>query len=500
MHTVIGFFDKPDFKTYSLMRSLESELGAVRFIVAWDNPSIDRRFDFEQFNELRVIDKMDLVKTLSHQFSVDSTQLQEHAEGYKPLYKILLAFYCRKVLNIDYCIMTDNDIFFFESIDEIKQLSVARQPFLIQEPGDSYRIPDISNLIKNCFGRNDTSPVPNKGKGYNIGFCGLDLSMYDVFEIKSFGAIMEMFSRLDVWWKEQAFVVSMMFSFSGRVHTFEHQKYLFLWHIDPRYRAKSKIYHCIGTSDKSVVDYYYKQGSRARFAMAFKRVRFLISSMVLPIRRIVVPIYRRMFKIYKPNANRYLHLLEHLNQTHCVRILEIGVWRGDTAILMLQYSKNRQVEYHGIDVFEGSTPELVEKEVSLVAVSMENVLKRLHKFSRSVFLYKGYSTDVFPNIKDASLEFDCIWIDGGHSYETVKFDFDHYSQLLRQGGTIFIDDYTNDSMLPDVKRFVDNELLNNRRYNVKIHNQHIDTYRGYIYKVVSVQFCVSNRLQSFKDS
>jgi len=489
MHTVIGFFDKPDFKTHSFMRSLESELGSVRFIIAWDNPNIDRRFDFEQFKELRVIDKMDLVKTISHQFYVDSKQLQEHAEAYKPLYKIFLAIYCRKVLNIDYCIMTDNDIFIFEPIPEIIQLSIAKQPFLIQEPGGSYLIPDISNLIKSYFGRSDTSPDPSKGKGYNIGFCGLDLSMYDVFDTKSFGALMEMFSRLDVWWKEQAFVVSMIFAFSKRVHTFENQKYLFLWANDPRYRLKSKIYHCIGTSDKNSVDLYYSQRKGERFVTTVAGVLlFGARSILLLIRRFVRRLYRFLFKREEPNANRYRHLLEYLSQAHCERILEIGVWRGDTSIQMIRAAKDRQVEYHGIDVFEESTADLVNKEVSLVADSMEKVLHKLRKISKKVFLYKGYSKDVFPRLCELRLEFDCIWIDGGHSYETVKYDFENYSQLLSKDGVIFIDDYTNESTLPDVKRYVDKELLSNSRYDVKIHDQWIDYYRGYAYRVVSVRF------------
>ena len=49
------------------------------------------------------------------------------------------------------------------------------------------------------------------------------------------------------WWREQAFFVYMNFASPKRVHTFEHE----------RYRQKSKIYHCIFTTDKRRVDMYY---------------------------------------------------------------------------------------------------------------------------------------------------------------------------------------------------------------------------------------------------
>lgn len=472
------------------MRSLESELGPVRFIVVWDKPDIDRRFDFEQFKELRVIDKTDLINTLSHQFSVHLTQLQEHAEGYKPLHKILLAIYCRRALDIDYCIMTDNDIFLFEPISEIKQLSAARMPFLIQEVGDAYRIPDISDFIQHYLGRNEAFIIPNKGKGYSVGFCGLDLSMFDGFDDKAFGELLKRLSNLDVWWKEQAFFVSMVFAFSKNVETFRNQKYFFLCYREPCYRMKSKIFHCICTSDKSSVDRYYSQSSRARFVMpVVDRLRCGASSMLLLVRRFIAPLYRFLFKREEPNANRYRHLLQYLNQTHCQRILEIGVWRGGTARLMIRRSKNRQVEYHGMDVFEESTADLVDKETSLIAEPMRQVLHKLSKVSQNVFLHKGYSKDVFLELYELGLKFDCIWIDGGHSYETVKSDFENYSQLLQKGGVIFIDDYTKDSYLPDVKRYIDNELLSSSRYEVKVHDQWVDYYRGYAYRVVSVMLC-----------
>jgi len=512
-HTVMGFFDRPDFKTISLMRSLQLHLGVVRFIIVWDDSDIDNTFLSGQFEEITVLDKKIILETISRLFSFDVEQLRKDAEGYKPLYKILLAIYCRRILTLDYCIMTDNDIFIFEPIPEIKKLSESQQPFLIPQTGLSCRLPEIDKFIHLYLARREAYIAPNKGKGYNVGFCGLNLTMFDSFNENAFKAFLEVFSRIDVWWKEQTFIVSMMFAFSVNVHTFAKQKYLFMGYNNPFYRMRSKIYHCICTSDKSRVTYYFKHADITLFKhltdwllcgfeslISVKRHIHegkVVLSLILGrlkgalswIEQITNLINWFVFRRDKMGANRYMHLLSYLSEIRCNRILEIGVWRGDTSRAMLQYSSNREVEYHGIDVFENTTTDLVEKEMSLVAESLDFVLAKLRRISPHVFLHKGYSFDVFQKLQEAGLEFDCIWIDGGHSYETVKFDFEHYSQLLRKGGVIFIDDYTKDSHLPDVKRYVDEELLHNRQYNVKIQNRWIDYYRGFSYKVVSVQLC-----------
>ncbi|MEI6609788.1 MAG: class I SAM-dependent methyltransferase, partial [Deltaproteobacteria bacterium] len=320
--------------------------------------------------------------------------------------------------------------------------------------------------------------------------------MFDEFKSEAFKEILELYLKLDVWYKGQAFFVSMIFAFSKSVHTFEKEKFLFMAWDDPRYRIKSKIYHCLATSDKSILDEFYKKNT-VRSIFMLNRLLCRLSSVVLVIRKMIrrirKSIYRHIYKLKEqqvPNAIRYHHLLEYLNQNHCNRILEIGVFRGETAKLMLQCSKNRNIEYHGIDLFEDGNSELAEKEMSLVADPMDVVLKKLKKHSEFVFLYKGYSTDVFLRIRDTDLRFDFIFIDGGHSYNTIRSDFENYSQLLSPDGIIFIDDYTKESLLPDVKKFIDDELLSNRQWDVNILDKWTDSYRGYNYKMVAVKFRV----------
>jgi predicted O-methyltransferase YrrM len=502
MHTVIGLFHTKDFRSHSLLRDLEAQFGELKFIIVWDDFIDDRRYDFRQFKYLQQVEKDEILEFISCHYLVDKDLLARECQGYKPLLKILLALYARKLMGIDYCIMTDNDIFIFEPIDEIVKLSASRTPFLIQETGDTDSLPQITKYITRDLGKQIRHVPPNKGKGYNIGFCGLDLTVFDAIDAPRFLSLLELLSSISVWWKEQALLVSMIFSSERAVHTFEHDKYLFLPYDDRAYRAKSKIYHCIYTTDKRKVDYYYSMRYGRYLSRWFARLALSYPHHVETLRSLVKSIRKKLrirsrvrswLGLPPPrqtvlNANRYQHILDYVRRTYCNRILEIGVWRGDTSELLILNSKNPNVEYHGIDVFEDSNDELVKREIALKPDPMAVVQQRLARVSKRVFLHKGLSKDVYPKLAEANIKFDLIWIDGGHSYETVKLDFEHYSRLLTDDGIIFFDDYTKEPCLPDVKRYIYTELLPDERFEVTIHEKYIDRYRGYDYKVVSVRF------------
>jgi hypothetical protein len=98
---------------------------------------------------------------------------------------------------------------------------------------------------------------PNKGRGYNAGFCGLDLTVFDGLDSQTLGALLDTLRGMKQWWREQAFFVNMTFTSGKTVHTFAGDRYMFLPHDDRTYRQKSKIYHCIFTTDKRRVDLYY---------------------------------------------------------------------------------------------------------------------------------------------------------------------------------------------------------------------------------------------------
>ncbi len=58
----------------------------------------------------------------------------------------------------------------------------------------------------------------------------------------------------------------------------------------------------------------------------------------------------------------------------------------------------------------------------------------------------------------ADIDIDLLVIDGDHSYEGVKRDFENYFPKLRQGGVVIIDDYDVEEW-PDIKRYADEKLI-----------------------------------------
>jgi cephalosporin hydroxylase len=46
-------------------------------------------------------------------------------------------------------------------------------------------------------------------------------------------------------------------------------------------------------------------------------------------------------------------------------------------------------------------------------------------------------------------EFDILYIDGGHAYDVVKSDIEHYAPLVKPGGYLVIDDCNNQLDMPD---------------------------------------------------
>jgi Methyltransferase domain len=115
------------------------------------------------------------------------------------------------------------------------------------------------------------------------------------------------------------------------------------------------------------------------------------------------------------------------------------------------------VEYWGFDLFERTTPDVAKTEASaFVPVSREDVQARLSFPGTSVHLIPGDSTLTVPKADIPSA--DLVFIDGGHSYRTVRSDWDNIQRLIHGRTVIFFDDYTNDVGVQEgygVKQVVD---------------------------------------------
>ena len=170
--------------------------------------------------------------------------------------------------------------------------------------------------------------------------------------------------------------------------------------------------------------------------------------------------------------------------------LEIGVFTGVTArniCELLSLINNGKFYYLGIDLFEDfedavSTevvPEFLTNKQNFSNPlkslfynfllreklnSLESVSKFLKKFGKNVELKKGNSLDILKKI-DLKI-FDMIFVDGGHSYETVKFELSIILKNVNDNCLVICDDYIHAEAI-GVKKAID-ESAREELYNFKV--------------------------------
>lgn len=123
------------------------------------------------------------------------------------------------------------------------------------------------------------------------------------------------------------------------------------------------------------------------------------------------------------------------------RLLEIGSWAGQSAVLWASACKKAQKgKVYCIDHWaaDRQAPKSMKD-----AVKNNKILKLfLHNIATSglndyVVILKGPSDDVAPVL---AAVFDLIYIDGDHGYTQFKKDLQHYSKLVKTGGILCGDD------------------------------------------------------------
>ena len=84
--------------------------------------------------------------------------------------------------------------------------------------------------------------------------------------------------------------------------------------------------------------------------------------------------------------------------------------------------------------------------------SYESVLAFLKTFSKNVTLIKGNSNVILRNLEIKNIDF--VFLDGGHSFETVFNDLDLIYKKIssNKGAIILCDDYEDASYITGVKK------------------------------------------------
>jgi predicted O-methyltransferase YrrM len=157
-------------------------------------------------------------------------------------------------------------------------------------------------------------------------------------------------------------------------------------------------------------------------------------------------------------ANRYKKILDLIDIFQPESIVETGVWNGENAIRMIataqNYSKN--VTYIGYDLFEDGNAELDALEFNIKPHNtLEAVKQRITEMCPNAYinLIRGNTRET---LKPVTVDF--AFIDGGHSLETIKHDY----EMLRGCSVIVLDDYylpDENGEMPDISKVGCNRIV-----------------------------------------
>jgi predicted O-methyltransferase YrrM len=155
---------------------------------------------------------------------------------------------------------------------------------------------------------------------------------------------------------------------------------------------------------------------------------------------------------------RYDQLLQYVREKTPKAILEIGTWNGERARQMLNLSPD--ATYYGFDLFEEATAQTDAEEMNVKAHwTLQAVEDKLHGFK--FHLYKGNTRDTLKNFNE---QVDFVWLDGGHSVETIRSDWENVKRCLAPDAYVFFDDYYTGNI--DTSKFGCNEIVKDLKHEV----------------------------------
>ena len=159
--------------------------------------------------------------------------------------------------------------------------------------------------------------------------------------------------------------------------------------------------------------------------------------------------------------------LQRLSTYNPKNVLEIGVFCGVTArntCDLLEKINGKEFNYIGVDLF-GSDQSETKDEIEPTFLkdqkfsnplkniyynyilrenlnSIKSVSKLLKKYSNNIKLIAGDTNKVLKEINLQKIDF--VFLDGGHSYKTVKDDLSLLTSHLKKDSIILCDDYNID--------------------------------------------------------
>ena len=159
-----------------------------------------------------------------------------------------------------------------------------------------------------------------------------------------------------------------------------------------------------------------------------------------------IPFLRNLEKIKGvERAFRYDQIYDIIKKYKCRKIMEIGTAKGIRALEMIKlaqkFYKPDEVEYFGFDIFEMMNKEIFVKEVSKQPLALNDLQVKLDTTGAQIRLFSGFTEQTMPKVISELPIMDLVFIDGGHSIETIKNDWKFTQKLMDKETIVIFDDF-----------------------------------------------------------
>lgn len=158
-----------------------------------------------------------------------------------------------------------------------------------------------------------------------------------------------------------------------------------------------------------------------------------------PVLRVPVPVTQE-----KTEFSNLARIVRDLKPT---KIIEIGTFFGGSLYCWTQIAPEAQIA--AIDDLDSMRHVQFPVHGFMERVNASDLANLWCGWSNGVTPFFGKSVDVFDDVKAQFDQCDFIFIDGDHSYEGAKRDFELYKPLVRPGGLIALHDIINYSGVPE---------------------------------------------------
>ncbi|MFV3129499.1 class I SAM-dependent methyltransferase [Niveispirillum sp. KHB5.9] len=172
-------------------------------------------------------------------------------------------------------------------------------------------------------------------------------------------------------------------------------------------------------------------------------------------------------------------IFQHLMVTNRPRtIIEVGTWKGRSAITMALIMRNLGIEGEVVcvDTFLGSVEQWTDPDCYKSLNHRHGYPTLYYQFLANV-CHTGMQNYItpFPISSDAAAQYltqkniqaDLVYVDAGHSYREALNDIQQYWPLVRPGGVLLGDDFVAPEVLRAVADFANANAVTVQCYKEK---------------------------------